>query len=310
MELRHLRYFLAVAEEGHFGRAAEKLHIVQPALSMQIRALEDELGGQLFLRTSRRVELTEAGAVLKVEAMRTIEQAERARVTTQKMMRGEVGRVRLGFAGNAIFTASLPEALRHFSQTNPAVELDLRQMAPQVQAQAIIEGRLDVGYAPTYGQPFDPALLAELVGEWPWMVAMMRDHRLASRDSLSGPLLADEPFILYGGPDSDRAQMAELRGLLGCEPKVAYRIPDTLSVLALAGVGLGIALVPASLSSVPAPNVVYRTIEALECGSKLVMISRANETAGSVLRFLETARRNVRHALDSKRTYASSRVFD
>ena len=97
MDLRHLRYFLAVAEEGHFGRAAQRLHIVQSALSMQIRSLEEELGGPLFLRTSRRVELTEAGALLRAEAQRTLDQAAHAQQVVQRSLRGEMGTVRIGF---------------------------------------------------------------------------------------------------------------------------------------------------------------------------------------------------------------------
>src|SRR3977135_156950 len=107
MELRHLRYFLAVAEEGHFGRAAQRLHIVQPALSMQIRALEAELGPPLFERTSRQVLLTEAGVLFRVEAERTIQQAARAKDVAQRAARGEVGSVRIGFVGNASFGGKL-----------------------------------------------------------------------------------------------------------------------------------------------------------------------------------------------------------
>lgn len=116
MELRHLRYFLAVAEEGHFGRAAERLNIVPPTLSMQIKALEEELGGPLFLRTSRKVELTEAGRLLQVEAQRTLDQAENARLAVQRSIRGESGRVRVGFAGNAVFSGKLTADLREFRQ--------------------------------------------------------------------------------------------------------------------------------------------------------------------------------------------------
>lgn len=114
MDLRHLRYFLAVAQEGHFARAAERLNIVPPALSMQIRALEEELGGPLFVRTSRKVELTEAGRILQIEAQRTLEQAAFARETVQRSIRGETGCVRVGFAGNAVFSGKLTNDLRAY----------------------------------------------------------------------------------------------------------------------------------------------------------------------------------------------------
>lgn len=148
MDLRHLRYFLAVAEEGHFGRAAQRLHIVQPALSMQIKAPEEELGGPLFVRTSRKVELTDAGRLLQVEAQRTLEQADHARLTVQRSIRGETGQVRVGFAGNAVFSGKLTNDLRAFRRTYPDAELVVNEVAPLLQAEAILTGQLDVGYTP------------------------------------------------------------------------------------------------------------------------------------------------------------------
>ncbi|EJI6720895.1 LysR family transcriptional regulator, partial [Salmonella enterica] len=148
MELRHLRYFLAVAEEGHFGRAAERLNIVPPALSMQIKALEEELGGPLFMRTSRKVVLTEAGRLLQVEAQRTMDQAENARLAVQRSIRGESGRVRVGFAGNAVFSGKLTKDMRAFRKAYPDAELVAREVAPLLQADAILSGQLDIGYTP------------------------------------------------------------------------------------------------------------------------------------------------------------------
>jgi len=181
MDLRHLRYFLAVAEEGHFGRAAQRLHIVQPALSMQIKALEEELGGPLFVRTSRKVELTEAGLLLQTEARRTLEQAEHTRLTVQRSIRGETGHVRVGFAGNAVFSGRLTNDLRAFRRTYPDADLVVSEVAPLLQADAIMAGQLDVGYTPNHGKIHDPALMAEQVGIWHRQVAMADDHPLASR---------------------------------------------------------------------------------------------------------------------------------
>ena len=125
MDLRHLRYFLAVAEDGHFGRAAERLHIVQPALSMQIRALETELGATLFERTSRRVLLTEAGTLFRAEAERTLQQAARAKDVAQRAGRGEVGSVRIGFVGNAAAAGKLASDVSSFKLAYPQVDLEL-----------------------------------------------------------------------------------------------------------------------------------------------------------------------------------------
>src|SRR6202049_785575 len=149
MELRHLRYFLTVAEEGHFGRAAERLHIVQPALSMQVRALEAELGTALFERTSRRVVLTEAGVLFRVEAERTIQQAARAKDVAQRAARGEVGTVRIGFVGNAAFAGKLAADLSSLKLAYPKVEIGITELTPLRQVEAISSGHLDVGY--TYG---------------------------------------------------------------------------------------------------------------------------------------------------------------
>ena len=290
LDLRHLRYFLAVAEEGHFGRAATRLNIVQPALSMQIRALEQELGGPLFNRTSRRVELTAAGALFHVEAQRTIAQAEHAKLNVQKYMRGEVGRVRVGFAGNALFTGELIEDLCGFHRAYPGVELELCEMSPSLQAEAILDGRLDVGYLPAQNLREDAQLIAEPVCKWPWVVAMSNQHPLASIYRLTTRLLESEAFIIYATHDLDDGQLSVLRAVLGVEPKVAHRVPTTLSVLALAAAGLGITLVPQTLSMVAVPNLVYRSIANYRFTADLIRLSRIAEPAGAVQRYLDLAR--------------------
>ena len=144
MDLRHLRYFVAVAEEEHFGRAAKRLHIVQPALSMQIRSLEEELGGPLFQRTSRRVVLTEAGKILPADARRLLAQADRVRTDVRRSLKGEIGSVRIGFVGATVFGDELIDDLRRFRQFRPDVEVYLNGVAPQQQAEALLNGELEV----------------------------------------------------------------------------------------------------------------------------------------------------------------------
>ncbi|EGD00627.1 LysR family transcriptional regulator [Burkholderia sp. TJI49] len=286
MDLRHLRYFLAVAEEGHFGRAAERLHIVQPALSVQIRALEDELGTALFVRSTRKVMLTDAGRLLVTEARRTLEQAERAKTLIQRAARGETGVVRIGFVGNAVATGRLSDDLIAFHAAWPGVALELHEMAPAAQQDAILAGRLDIGYCPAFGTAFDAKLSVRTVGSWAWQVVMSDRHPLAKRRTVPIAALMGEPFILYAADGDDEGQLAVLRQVLGRAPRVAHKVSSTLSVLALTGAGLGVALAPAPLSRIAAPNVVYRKLGKGGPRSELVALSRIGAEWGAVERYL------------------------
>lgn len=290
MDLRHLKYFLAVAEERHFGRAAQRLNIVQPALSMQIKALEAELGGPLFIRTSRHVELTEAGKLLQIEATRTLEQVEHTRLAVERAMRGETGRVRIGFAGNAVFSGRLMQDIRSFHQAYSDAELICQELAPQLQHEAIQNGTLDVGYMPDYYPEHDSALVYECVGEWSRVVVMASDHKLADKERLTIDMLAHEPMIVYSINDVGSQLDTQLQRLLGDSLNIAWRISSSLSVLAMAGAGLGIALVPAPLAQVAIPGVVYRVLDSKELSANLMMVSRKDETSAAVIAYLNHSR--------------------
>ncbi|OTP69724.1 LysR substrate-binding domain-containing protein [Caballeronia sordidicola] len=291
MDLRHLRYFVAVAEEKHFGRAAQRLHIVQPALSMQIRSLEEEIGGALFVRTSRNVELTQAGSLLLVEARRTLAQAERTKDIVQRSLRGETGTVRVGFAGNAVVTGKLTDNLRAFRQRYPDAELQPVEMSPHLQSEAILAGQLDVGYSPSLGSAPDPRLIVEKIGAWPLLIAMAEDHPLAKKKRVSVKSLVSETLILYGLNEGEKS-VAMLSAQMGTQSKAVHRVSSTLTVLALAGAGFGVAIVPAPVARVAIPNLTYRPIIETEMSADLMLLSRANETSGAVLAFLALAREN------------------
>ena len=295
MDLRHLRYFLAVAEEGHFGRAAEKLHIVQPALSMQIRSLEEELGTPLFTRTSRKVALTEAGEILVAEARRTLGQAKRAKEMVQKAARGEIGSVRVGFSGNASFAGKLSGDLRAFHCQFPKVDIELKEASPQQQADAILAGELDVGYCPTFDIDFHVDLKAKRIGTWPWVVAMSGDHPLAGRSVVSKVDLMDETFVLYAAHGSEVAPLDLLRHILRKEPKISHSVGTTLTALTMASAGLGLGLVPAPLSQVALPGIVYRPLADVSRMADLVLIYRTRETSGPVKVFLDLAKKTLTH---------------
>ncbi|GGP23698.1 LysR substrate-binding domain-containing protein [Silvimonas iriomotensis] len=289
MDLRQLRYFLAVAEEAHFGRAAERLHIVQPALSMQIKALEDELGGPLFVRTSRKVELTAAGEVLLIEARRTLEQAERARVAVQDSLSGQLGTVRIGFAGNAVFSGQLVTDLHRFHRAYPHAGLEVVEVPPQEQLDALLAGRIDVAYCPDHGGLATPGLDVVQVGEWPLLAAMATDHPLTSRVHIGLSDIAAQPLIIYSAQEDSDGVLDVLRAEFGREPVIAHRASNTLSVVALAAAGLGVALVPASLAEIAMPGMTYRAIMHPALSASLVRINRSDETTGAVRAYLALA---------------------
>lgn len=290
MDLRQLRYFLAVAEEGHFGRAASRLHIVQPALSMQIRALEETLGALLFKRTSRRVELTEAGVLLRVEAERTIAQAEHAKLVVQRSARGEIGSVRIGFVGNAAYGGVLARDVRSFHRLHPTVEVEFREIAASFQPDEIVAGRLDLAYGPAWRDTFDRRLTVDVVGSWPWIVAINRDHPLVANKAVSARSLRKESFIVHAAHSADVDHLNLVRQVLGQEPRVAHRVATGLAVLTMVAGGLGLTLVPETVRQVSIPGLDYRPLAGFRPVFSLVMLSRSGETSGAVKAFLKVAR--------------------
>jgi DNA-binding transcriptional LysR family regulator len=290
MELRHLRYFLAVAEEGHFGRAAKRLHIVQPALSMQVRALEDELGASLFERTSRRVLLTEAGVLFRVEAERTVQQATRAKDVAQRAGRGEVGTVRIGFVGNATLAGNFAADLHSFKLAYPKVDLEVTELLPLRQVEAISSGHLDVGYSYGFQYTQERELAIDRIASWPWILAMRSSHPLAGKATVSVKALRDEAFVVYASQAADTAQLKILRQLLGQEPRILHHVQNTLGVLALAAAGMGLAVVPASLEIVKIPNLAYRPLADFPGSFDLVLVSRRNEPSPAVRGYIKIAR--------------------
>jgi DNA-binding transcriptional LysR family regulator len=304
MELRHLRYFVALAETGHFGHAAQRLNIVQPALSMQIRDLEEEVGGALFARTRQGVLLTAAGEVLLTEARRALAQAEHARDATRRSLRGEIGRVRVGFAGNAVLSGMLTGALRQFRARFPRAEITVQELAPNLHEDALVKGDIDIAFGTVQPLAEHRSLRCERIGNWPMVVAMAQDHPLAKRTRVSLKALASEQIIAFSSDDGD-AGLVHLRAHLGIVVEPAFRVSSTLSVLALAAAGLGVALVPRSVQEVVLPGLIYRPVS--EAGSAgLLLLSRADESSGAVTAFhalaLEVARTANAATLKSRRS--------
>ncbi len=260
MELRHLRYFIAVAEERHFSRAAERLHIAQPPLSQQIHSLEQELGVTLLLRTKRSVTVTEAGQAFLEEAKRALAQVERAIEVTQQVHRGERGRLEIGFVGSAMVEA-LPVALRTFRQRFPLVTLGLHQLTTSQQIDALHDGCIQLGFLrPPLA---DSSLAVEIIRREPLLVALSEQHPLAAQECISLSSLRDEVFVLYPrqlGPGT-YDQLITLCDRAGFTIQVVQEAVEMQTITGLVAAGLGISLVPASTQHLRKAQVVYRPLQ-------------------------------------------------
>lgn len=292
MEWRHLRYFVAVAEDRRFGRAAARLHIVQPTLSMQIQSLERELGGPLFLRTSRRVELTEAGEAFLVEAHRTLAQAERSLTVARQLLGGQIGVVRVGFSGVAMLSGNLISALREHHDTYPDVEGTVQELAPIRQAQRIGEGSLDLGFCPRREFTPEAQCRAQTIGRFRLIAAIPVGHPLASSPEINYSDLCRERLIAYAQDDGDDLSLEYVLSE-GRQSTDAHRASTTLGVLALVASGLGIAVVPDMTEQIRIPGICFRPLLDPEVSLDLLLLSRRAETSGAVNAFLAIARENI-----------------
>jgi DNA-binding transcriptional LysR family regulator len=287
MELRHLRYFVAVAEHLSFSRAAERLHISQPPLSRQIRALEEELGAALLSRSRRSVRLTAAGAGLLPEARRLLRDAAALKDGARQLAAGEVGRLALGFISVAAYNV-LPEIAPEFHRRHPGIQLTLQEATSDVQLGALGQGGLDVGLllppvdAP--GLEYAPLLHETLVAALP-----------AARRG-SGPIalssLRHEPFILFPrkvGTSLYDAIVGACRRA-GFSPRVEQEAIQMQTIVSLVAAGMGVALVPASLMNLRRTGVVYRPLTDRSPRIELGLAWRGGDDAPAVRAFVALAR--------------------
>ncbi|HYJ18236.1 MAG TPA: LysR family transcriptional regulator [Burkholderiales bacterium] len=260
MQLRHLRYFVTLAEELHFGRAAEKLHISQPPLSMQIRALEDELGVMLFNRTQRHVALTQAGHALLGEARQILARVEQAVLITRRAGRGEIGELAVGFISVADYNV-LPVVLREFRRRYPLVNLTLREATTDAQVRDLVAGRLDVGFL--LPPVAEPALESVAILREPLIVALPEKHPLAMKPGkLALEKLKDAPFILFPRPNAPGLydDVVSCCKAAGFSPRVEQEAIQMQTIISLVSAELGVALIPASLTNLRRTGVVYKAL--------------------------------------------------
>ena len=292
MELRHLRYFVAVAEELHFGRAAERLFIAQPPLSQQIQQLERELGVSLFQRTSRRVQLTPAGEAFLPEARQVLAGLETAANAARRAARGDTGWLGIGFAASATYDL-LPAVLHDFREQFPDVDLSLTELNAAEQLAALRERSIHAGFV----RPpvVDTEVVVNAVLREPFLVALPETHPLAKRAELALAELAAEAFVSF--PERPTPSYAEtVRRACeeaGFTPRVAQEVREMQTAISLVAAGLGLALLPASVAFLPRPGLIYRPLREPAPRTELAIVSRKLDPSPVLENFLAVVRTHV-----------------
>ncbi len=287
MDLRHLRYFVAVAEELSFTAAARRLHISQPPLSQQIRDLEIELDAGLFVRTSRRVELTAAGTALLAHARTILSEIEAAVEDVSALGSGRTGLVRVGTTGSVLM-GPLAQLTADFARAYPGVTLRLRELGPFEQVAALHARRLDIIFL--RHPPPDPELRAEPAWRETVEVCLPAGHALAATNRLPLAALAGEPFVSLRLRDSRFSQhLRDCCLAAGFTPRVEHEVVEAYSQASLVAAGLGIALVPESMRRLGRADIVFRPLEPPVPNADVEMLYHGDRSA-AVDRLLDLAR--------------------
>ena len=291
MELRHLRYFVAVAEKLHFSRAAEQLNISTPTLSHQIQALETMLGAQLLSRRKKSaVSLTHTGKRFLEEARATLRQAENAELVGKRAARGDIGSIAIGYILSASSIGLLPELIATFQKQNPNVLLQINRMETFPQMKALIDGVIDVAFirAP---QRYPAELTGFVVDRHPYYVAIPEGHHLANRKQITLAMLADEPFV-GGSLEMEVGFWGNLSAVSkpGQSLRIVQRTPDIFSLLTLVAAGAGLGIISAPMQGVVIPGIVYRKIIGALQEAEIAVAYRKRENAPVVKLFIDGLR--------------------
>lgn len=298
VELRHLRYFLAVAEELHFGRAAKRVHIVQPTLSAQIARLEEDLGVQLLDRTKRSVKLTEAGRVFLEEARRTLDQSERAAREARRAADGETGRLAVGLVGSATYSV-LTEVLSLYHKRFPEVALALREMNTVDQVEALYDERIEVGFLHLPSGYENDDLEVKAFSREPLMAVLPRVHPLSSARRVPLETLAGEPFVIPSQKQEPGyyEQLVAVCERAGFAPKVVQEVSEMQVGLSLSAMGVGIGLLPAAVRSLKATGTVYRKLAEPVPEMELSVARRRGAMSPVVRTFFDVAEQVARRRI-------------
>jgi len=292
MELRHIRYFLAVAEERHFTRAAAKVGIGQPPLSQQIKDLEAEIGAPLFHRLAHGAELTAAGEAFLEGVKEMPALAEQATRAARRASRGETGSLRVGFTASSAFNAVVPAAIRAFRRAYADVDLTLEEANTTRLVAGLQDGSLDAVFLRP-GAAGSEAFQLRLLSEEPMIVALPARHPVAAQREVDLATLKEDPFLLFPRQNGSMLYDTIIGACreAGFEPVIGQQAPQIASVVNLVAAELGVSVVPASMSQLRVTGVAYRRIAGQTPTARLALAHRRGETSAVVRNFVARAER-------------------
>ncbi|MBD7960429.1 LysR substrate-binding domain-containing protein [Comamonas avium] len=297
MEFRLLQYFVVLAEELHFSRAAQRLHISQPPLSVAIKQLEGQLSAQLFERSSKEVRLTAAGQHLLVQARDILDRSRRAALDTRAVAQGMAGCLRLGFVGSSMYRG-LPEALAQLQAQHPQVRVDLHELNSAAQVTALQQGKIDLGLMHTLAAP--AGLHTQMLLREPFMACLPAQHPLATQARLSVSSLAKERLVLFSGAVSPEyfRSIHSLCLRAGFDPELRHEVHHWLSVLSLVSNRQGVSIVPACLQRAGIPGLVFRPLRDNTVHSEMQAMWRSGLEHPLVTALLE----HLKHQIEQSAT--------
>lgn len=289
IELRHLRYFIAVAEELHFGHAAARLNISQPPLSQQIQILEQQIGARLFARTNRSVSLTEAGRQFLADSRQILSQVDDAAARAARLHHGETGELSIGFTSSAPFIKAVSDTLSTFRRRYPDVHIQTRETNTREQIVPLNEGALDLGLMRNTQLP--DTLAWERVLREPLLAMVPRDHPLASQPRVSLRELAREPFVFFD-PHVGTGLYDDILGLMrryDLTPAITQEVGEAMTIIGLVAAGLGVSILPASFRRVQLLEMCWLPIEEQDAVSEMWLVwSKHHEQGQAARRFRES----------------------
>ncbi len=289
LEIRHMRYFVAVAEELHFGRAAKRLHIVQPALSMQIKALEEDLGTQLFERNHHQVNLTAAGRFFYRQAQDILTRVEQASALVTRAALGEIGQIRIGISAGAAANAIPAALMKAFHKQTPQVQVELLDVHPAAQAKALLERQVDLVFGPSEAfVSVQKEVHGLYLDHFAFKLACSSEHPLASRQRVNVSKLAGETFVGIAAAE-DRHGMLVTRFALPFTPLRSMQVHSQSALLSAVEANLAISVVSEALERNAPPNITFLPIDDVKSNMDLYLYTRASETDMSVQNFVTLA---------------------